>query len=98
MGVTRTTQVQYEIIDDSISVLNNSINDIYIQQELGRLQLQLDSSVGDTPDQLIIAAQGVRDAYQTIINLMIASKDMLQMAKRLFRDCDHTVGTELGGE
>lgn len=98
MAGTRTTQVQYEVIDDSINVLNNSINDIYIQQELGRLQMQIDCSVGDTPEQLMIAAQGVRDAYQTIIDLMIASKDMLQTAKRLFRDCDDAVSVELGGE
>ena len=96
MSRVRTTQVNYGVIDDCINVLNNNINDIYIQQNLSRLQMQMDYSVGDTADQLISTAQGVREAYQTVVDLMIASVAMLKTAKLLFKDCDETMSTELG--
>ena len=96
MSRVRTTQVNYGVIDDCINVLNNNINDIYIQQNLSRLQMQMDYSVGDTADQLISTAQGVREAYQTVVDLMIASVDMLNTAKKLFKDCDEAMSTELG--
>ena len=95
MAGTRTTEVNYEIIDRCISNISQSVNDYHIQIDMGRLQLVMDSSTGDYASELKQASKEVKEAYQIIVDLMYESNEMLRMAKKLFADMDSETADEM---
>ena len=98
MDGNKTTEINYEVIDRCVSNISQSINDYYMQIDMGKLQMIMDNSRGNYSDELRLAAKETKNACQMVLNLMIESKEMLQMAKRMFSDMDSETSRNVKGD
>lgn len=98
MAGTRTIRVDYDVINECISNITRSVSDYQIQIDLGKLQMIMDGSAGSYCQELRQAAATVKEAYQTIVELMYESNNMLNVAKQMFMDTDSGMSSALGGE
>lgn len=87
----RNINVNYSVIDSAVLKLNQNLQDINIQQDLGKLNYYFNISVGDSSDQLIETAHVVKETYQIVWNLMEQSKQILLLAKRIYNNVDDNI-------
>lgn len=92
-----TTQVNYEVLDQCISNLNQKLNDTYVQKELEALQQIFEKSKGKSAEELLDASYNLEEANQIIEDMMAEAMAMLAMAKELFREADTLAVSGLEG-
>ena len=83
-----TTSVDYSVLDSAMINVQSILNDPYVSVTLGRLKAEFEYSQSDYVSMLCELTDNMESINGIVNDLLLKSKYMLQMAKKIYSDAD----------